>query len=65
MSMKDFILLVVYLLVPIACNFAKKSHLPTNCVICATHIRGMEIHLKERYFESKYHNVIVKSLKWQ
>ena len=63
MSVKDFILLVAYLLVPIASNFALKSHLPRNCVICATHIREMEIQLKERYFESKYHNVIVKSLK--
>ena len=66
MPVKDFILVVVYLLVPLACNFAKKTHLPVNCISCATHIHWMEIRLKEgrKKTESKYHDIKVKSLKW-
>ena len=44
----------------------KKKLLPENCVSRATHIRWMEIRLKEgrkKNFESKYHDTKVKSLK--
>ena len=53
MPVEDFILLVVYL--------------PAKCVSCATHSRWIEICHKGRKknFESKYHDVVVKSLKQQ
>ena len=47
MPVKDFILLLVYLIVLLACRFAEKTHLPTNCVSRATHIWWMDIRLKE------------------
>ena len=47
MPVKDFILLVVYLLVPLDCNFAKKSHLPAICVHHTTRIHWIEIRFKE------------------
>ena len=38
MPVKYFILLVIYLLVPLASNFARNTHLPANCISRATHI---------------------------
>ena len=68
MPVKDFILLVVYFLVHLACNFAKKTHLAVTCVTCVTQLRWMKVCLKEgreKNFESKYHDVKVESLKQQ
>ena len=43
-----------------------KKKLPANCISHTTHIHWMEIHVKggrKQMFESKYHDVKVKSLK--
>ena len=37
MPVKGFVLLVVYLLVPVSCNFAKKNHMAADCISRMTH----------------------------
>ena len=68
MSVKeDFVLLVVYLLVPLACNFAQKTICQQIGSVAWLTLVELEIHLKEggkRNFKRKY-DVKVKSLKWQ
>ena len=69
MPVKDFILLVVYLLVCQSCNFAKTNQIcqriPLVTLVTIVEWRSALKREGKKNFESKYHDVKKKSLKWK